>query len=409
MKKRSVMIAALCAALLLVGCGSKESSSSYDRSYEAADTAVAEADYYDGGSDFSSGYSDDYDYDYAAEDMEYEEADYDDSSAGSTTKEVTEENVEEYGTKIIRNASISLDVGSLEEFSDNLKKTVYDYGGYMESMDINAYDSDYSESRYGYYTARIPAAKLDDFLNIVKDEGTVTAKSESAEDVTLQYVDVEARIATYEAERDSLMELLDKATTLKDILTIRDKIAEVNYELDSLQRQLKSMQNKVSYSTVSISAKETRTIAGSKGEKSFFTKIGENFASEMEDGLEIAIDLIIFIITRLPLFAILALIVFAIVKVVTAIFGKSGKEKKAAKKQAVRQTGKQATASGQPAPASGQPVPAESQPVPAEGQPLPEETREQNEAPAPAQAGGHFTSNVPPVQGGGDGAGKEEQ
>ena len=375
MKKR-VFISILCLIFVLAGCGSSDAGRNDSGSYKA----VESAEVYDADSEFSSGYS--ADYDYAAEDMaDVEPEEYNGSSGASD--HLTEEQVEDYGSKIIRNASISLEVNSLEAFADNLKKTVSDYNGYIESMDINAYDSDYSESRFGYFTVRIPASRLDDFLSIVKDEGVVTAKSESAEDVTLQYVDIEARIATYEAERDSLMELLDKATSLKDILTIRDKIAEVNYELDSLNRQIKSMQNKVSYSTVSVDAKETRTIAGSKGEKSYWSKIGENFASELEDGLEIAIDLIIFIVTRIPLFLILALILFVIVKIIKAIFGKSGKEKKEKKTRQKKNNAPAAAAQPPVQPAVPEPAPAPAQAI---------------DTSAP-QAGGHYTSNVPPVPG----------
>ena len=408
MKKRLTVITAfLLIALVFAGCGKSEAA--YDRSYDTAEAAAAEADYSNQSSDFSSGYSDDYEYsDYAAEEAaEPEDYDYDESGSGSATKEAAPEQVEEYGTKIIRNASISLDVENLELFSENLKKTVYDYGGYIENMDINAFDSDYSESRYGYFTARIPAARLDDFLNIVKDEGTVTAKSESAEDVTLQYVDTEARIATYEAERDSLMELLDKATSLKDILTIRDKIAEVNYELDSLQRQLKSMQNKVSYSTVSIDARETRTIAQSRGEKTYFEKIGENFLSEMEDGLEIAIDLLIFLISRLPLFLILALVVFIIVKIIKAIIGKpskdkSGKRKKAETKipEAPAKPGAEQGQMPQNAPPAnmtpGNVPPANIPPADMPPASLPAPSGEPADSRNPVQPGGHFTSNMTP-------------
>lgn len=311
-------------ALLLTACGSSTAAGSYEK--------AAAQEYSDYGSDFSAGYAADaeaYDYDTYA-DTDYAEADYaeealDDTSSVSSGKEITEDEIEDHGSKIIRNASLDLEVDSLDQFATNLKKTVYDYDGYIESMDINAYDSEYSESRYGYFTARIPAERLDDFLNIVTDEGIVTAKTESAEDVTLQYVDIEARIKTYEAERDSLMQLLDTATNLKDILTLRDKIAEVNYELDSLNSQIKSMSNRVSYSTVSISAQETRTLAGGGGEKTFWSKIGDDFMYEMEDGLEMAINFLIFIITRLPIILLLALVVFIIVKIIQAIIRSSQK------------------------------------------------------------------------------------
>ena len=400
MKKR-LILAMICMSLSLCGCGSSDSAtkeSSYDR--QAADEA-----YYDGESGFSSGYNGDYAAeDYAAEDYAAEEAEAPVNEDNTSSGGITEEEIADYGSKIIRNASLSLDVKSLEAFTDDLKKTVKEYGGYVESMDVNSYDSEYSESRYGYYSVRIPAERLDDFLNIVKNEGTITAKSESTEDVTLQYVDTEARISSYEAERDSLMELLDKATSLKDILTIRDEIADVNYELDSLKRQLKSMQNRVSYSTVSINAKESRLVSISGGgEKSWFAKTWEHFIEELADGLDIAMELLIFLITRLPLFAILVLVVFVIVKTAKKIFGRPGREKK-------QKAGSRAGAkdSSQPQPIQGQPQSVQGQP----GQPQPEdrpagspgESRAQQGQPPEedlksrepeSQSTGHFTSNVP--------------
>lgn len=395
--KKKLILAMICMSLSLCGCGSSDSASkeaSYDRQ-------AAEEAYYDGESSFSSGY----DGDYAAEDYAAEEAEApvnaDNTSSGGITEEIAD-----YGSKIIRNASLSLDVKSLEAFTDDLKKTVKEYGGYVESMDVNSYDSEYSESRYGYYTVRIPAERLDDFLSIVKNEGTITAKSESTEDVTLQYVDTEARISSYEAERDSLMELLDKATSLKDILTIRDEIADVNYELDSLKRQLKSMQNRVSYSTVSINAKESRLVSISGGgEKSWFAKTWEHFLEELADGLDIAIELLIFLITRLPLFAILVLVVFAIVKTAKKIFGRPGREKKQKAGSKAGAKDNIQTMPGQPGqgqPGQGQPQP---QPQPEDrpaGSPeesygqqpqTPEESLKSREP--ETQSTGHFTSNVP--------------
>ena len=164
------------------------------------------------------------------------------------------------------------------------------------------------------------------FLSIVEGEGNITSKGESAEDVTMEYVDIEAHIATYEAERDSLMQLMDKAESIEDILKIREQLRDINYELDSLKRQLKSMQNKVSYSTVSIDAKETRSIMGSSKKKSFAARIAEKFVEEFADGWEIALDVLIFIVTRIPLFAILGGVVFVIVKIVKKVRGKGNKQ-----------------------------------------------------------------------------------
>ncbi|MCR5774058.1 MAG: DUF4349 domain-containing protein [Lachnospiraceae bacterium] len=412
--KKSLVIAVLGTALVFSGCGSlSENSAAYRSDEYAAEPAVAEEAYYEGSDEFSSGYSADYDTSSYAEDKAYDESeDYDETTddAGSTAEADAGTDVVEYGSKIIRNASVSLEVSSLEEFSDNLKRTVKDYGGYMESMDINSYDSEYSESRYGYFTARIPSEKLDDFLNIVNDEGIITSKSESAEDVTLKYVDTQAKIATYEAERDSLLELLKEATSLKDILTIREEIAKINYELESLQRQLKSMQNKVSYSTVQIDAEETRTVnLGGGGEKSLGQKLWEDFTEQLADGLEIAFHVAVFIITRLPLFAILGLFAYLVVWIIRKIIGSGKKsktpkmsrqEKKAAKEQAKMQ-GRPVTGQGQTAQA-GQSQAAAGQTT-ADGQTAAGGADIQMPAPPPitgkpagnGQQGGHYTSNTP--------------
>lgn len=317
MKKRVILTGILCMVLAFSGCGSSSSRS-----------AAAESAAYDGGSYKASN-----DFTTAEAAMDYDEAvAAEEAPASGAAEEVTEAEVAEYGSKIIRNADLSMDVTDLNEFAENLKKTVNDYNGYVERSDVNDYDSDYSEYRYGYFTVRIPAAKLDDFLSIVEGEGTITSKSETAEDVTSQYVDIEAHIDTYEAERDSLMQLMNKAEDVEDILKIREQLRDINYELDSLQRQLKAMQNKVSYSTVTVNAKETRSImGGTSKKKSFWGRIGEKFAEEFADGWEIALDVLIFIVTRIPLFAILGVFVFIVVKIIKKISGKEGKKEKKAK------------------------------------------------------------------------------
>lgn len=362
--KRNVLIAVLCAGIMLTGCGGSSSSASAD--YESAAA-------YDGGYAKTSNFAT-----ADAADWDYEEAAAEEAPAEGIADDITDADIVGQESKIIRNADVSMDVGDLNEFAVNLKKTVESYKGYMESSSINDYDSDYSEYRYGYFTVRVPAAKLDDFLNIVEEEGTITSKSESAEDVTLQYVDIEAHIDTYEAERDSLMELMGKAESVEDILTIREQLRDINYELDSLNRQMKSMENKVSYSTVNVEAKEARSIIGSTKKKSFASRIAEKFMDEFADGWEIALDVLIFIITRIPLFAILGVFVFIIVKIVKAIAAGSGKkEKKQRSKPAVApQTPQtQQTASG-----------TESQPAGTQ-----QAGAQQGNAPAK-----HITSNVTP-------------
>ena len=82
--------------------------------------------------------------------------------------------------------------------------------------------------------------------------GKVTNRSLSAEDVTAQSVDLEARVASFRAARDKLLELLNRATTVADAIAAQAELARVQAELDSLEAQLKSLQTSVALSQLSI-------------------------------------------------------------------------------------------------------------------------------------------------------------
>ncbi len=325
---RTALCVTLCAAfcaVMFTACGS---SSKSDSSYAREEPVYEDYDSY--GSDFSGAMAEEA---YDMEDAAYEDGG--NSGTSGLSDEVTGDDVSNTSGKIIRNASLSLLVDDLYAFADNLSSTVKKFGGYIESSDVHDFESEYSESRDGYFVVRIPSNKMDSFMSIVQEKGNVTSKNETAEDVTLQYVDIQAHISSYESERDSLEELMKKADKIEDIITIKEKLTEVNYELDSLNRQLRSMDNRISYSTVTINASEKRSL--SKPTPSFGSKFWENFVSEFQDGIEAALNIIVFIVTRIPVFAVLILIFYLAFRIILAlrdkIFGDSAKraERKKAK------------------------------------------------------------------------------
>ena len=74
---------------------------------------------------------------------------------------------------------------------NSLKTKTTELGGYVENSSISGNSYSYTTTRYASYTIRIPADKLNEFVDIVGELGNVTQENESVEDVTLQYVDVE--------------------------------------------------------------------------------------------------------------------------------------------------------------------------------------------------------------------------
>jgi len=101
-------------------------------------------------------------------------------------------------------------------------------------------------------TLRVPAKILKSTMSSLETIGTVTRRNISAEDVTEKYVDIDARLKNKIALRDRLKQLLDKATAVKDILSIETELNRVQSDIDSMTAQIKSLKGRADYATIDL-------------------------------------------------------------------------------------------------------------------------------------------------------------
>ena len=177
------------------------------------------------------------------------------------------------------------------------------------------------DSRSAWLTLRIPADKLDTFITTVSGLGNVTSKSESVDDITLQYVDTESHKQALETEQERLLTLMEQAENMDDIIKIETRLSEIRYELQRYESTLRTYDNQVSYSTVNISLYEVdRESAPEK----------QSFASELKSRLTDNLyhigqglrSFAIWFLASLPYIAILAAAAFVIIKIVRKIVWK---------------------------------------------------------------------------------------
>lgn len=231
------LAAAAMLALCLPACGAARSSTyAYDSS-----SSVALA----------------MDGDYSSNEMA-EAADAGTFSSDQLTSSMLDPSTAESSRKIVYNASLRMETTNYDATRTALMDAVSAADGYLEST--NQGGSADSGSRYTYYTARIPAANYRSFLTCAGEAGNVTSLNESAQDVTSEYVDVEARLKALNDQRDRLNALADKAETTADLLEIESQLSDVQYQLESYTGQMRLLENQVSYSTVDISLQEVRTL-----------------------------------------------------------------------------------------------------------------------------------------------------
>ena len=235
--------------------------------------------------------------------------------------------------KIIKTASLSYQTQAYDDFMDSMSRCVTSYGGYIESSEFYG-NSMYSSrsNRSAYLTVRIPAENYEKFMADAGNLGTLTRKSESQNDVTMSYVDVESHIKAFETERDSLMLLMEKSESLSDVIALQSRLTEVNYQLDSYKSQLRKYDNLISYCTVNIDVDEVVREVVAESDMTF----GERIASGLEESFvnigEGAVDFAVWFLTSLPYIIIAALFVIAVVLIIKLI-----KSRKRAKKLSAKQ------------------------------------------------------------------------
>ena len=239
-----VLTAGLLAAAL-TGCG----SGSADKASMAASESYMNSAY---SASADAGIYEEY-----SEDAVYEEAAME---SGDGSGQITEQAATD--RKLIKTVNISAETEQFDSLLVNVEKQVTALGGYIEEMsrynrnNSYYYDSDVTNLRCASMTIRIPREKLDTFLSEVDEQSNIISRSESVSDVTLQYVDLESHKKALLTEQNRLLELMEQAVTVEDIITIESRLSEVRYQIESMESQLRTYDNKIDYSTVYLSIDE---------------------------------------------------------------------------------------------------------------------------------------------------------
>jgi len=162
-----------------------------------------------------------------------------------------DESAASFEPDIIRTGYLSLSVDSPSETADQITDVVEAAGGRIASR------SDYTPVDYGqpssYLEARIPYDVLDATVETIQELGDVQEISLNSVDVSLQKVDLDARIGVLEAAIERLNELLAEAASTSDLIAVESALSERQAELDSLQSQRDYLSDQTLFATLSIS------------------------------------------------------------------------------------------------------------------------------------------------------------
>ena len=266
-------------------------------------------------------------YDGTAKDEGYVENNGADTNIG-TESGVTELNP---NGKIIRNVVLRGETKDFDTALETLKNRIAENGGYVEKSDVTGGESigsNRKSSRNAVYTIRIPAEKLDNFLEKTEDMLNIISSSESTTDVTLEYYDIEARMKTLEAKKAALEKMLEQAETLSDIRTLQDDLYQVIGEIESYRSRLNVIDSKVNYSTVELTITEVIEYTEVQVEEpSFGERISTTFVKSWTGFGEFCQDFAVFLVGAMPVLVVFALMGLGVFLLVYLIKRKNRKRR----------------------------------------------------------------------------------
>ena len=233
--------------------------------------------------------------------------------------------------KMIKTVNLTLQTKEFDRLKNNLEELIPSYGGYIQ--DSNFYDPQ-REGRFRSYTLtiRIPVDNLDSFISQVGLLGTLTNKSEKIEDVTLTYIDLTAYKEALEVEYDKVLELLEKAYDLDQVLILESKLSQLRYEINSYESKLRAYDNLVAYSTVHIDINEVQYEVVVKD--TIANRISSRFMQSLYDVRDFFVNLLVFVVGNLPVLLVLAIFLTIFIFLLKKIIVRK-KQRREDKKQAI--------------------------------------------------------------------------
>ena len=217
------------------------------------------------------------------------------SASDSVTQEVSADQ------KLIKRVNMDAETEDLEALLPLLLEEISALNGYVESQEIyngSSYSASY-RYRHAQLTIRVPAENLDNLVSQVRGASNVVSYNESVEDVTLTYVDMETRILVLETERDRLLELMEQAETMSDLLEIEARLTQVRGNLESINSQLKVLQNQVNYATIELYINQVKAYTEVE-EQTVWQRIGSGFKKNLQNMGEDLVDFFVWAITYSP-------------------------------------------------------------------------------------------------------------
>ncbi|HEX5415509.1 MAG TPA: DUF4349 domain-containing protein [Chloroflexota bacterium] len=174
-------------------------------------------------------------------------------SGSGTTSSATSGSAAAPERMVVRNGQIALQVKDVGGSVAAITQLAEANGGYVRSSQIDTVQRDDQDVPEGRVTIAVRADSYDAVMGRLRGMATkVDSESSTAQDVTDQYVDLDANLRNLQASEDQLLKLMDKAQTVNDILAVQQQLTTVRGQIQQLQAQKQLLDRQIALSTIQV-------------------------------------------------------------------------------------------------------------------------------------------------------------
>ncbi len=164
--------------------------------------------------------------------------------------------------KIIKTADVRIEVLNVSASMKEVEEIARRYDGLIQTSSL--YDQ--GQSHYtGTVTIRVPAEFFEKTLDEIIAIGKILSRSVQAEDVTEEYVDLDAQRTSLKNQLEQYNRLLSRAENVSEILNVQKEIERVQVQLDRIEGKMKYLDNRISLSTIAVSISEPVQVTTPQG------------------------------------------------------------------------------------------------------------------------------------------------
>ncbi|MEG0692098.1 MAG: DUF4349 domain-containing protein [Oscillospiraceae bacterium] len=218
---------------------------------------------------------------------------------------------EQLTRKVILRANFEVQTKDYDKTIDDLNSQIVRTKSYIQSSDTYG-DKNQGDARANLLI-RVPSSEYEQFKLDVQKLGNIISSSEGGEDVTGDYFDKDARIAVLKAQEKRVVELLEKAQTIEDILKIEAELTRIRAEIEQLTTVVKRYDDLISYATITVNIYQTSDYITK--DDSFFAKIATTMKNSLQFGLSLLQNMVYILVWLSPYLILLGMVAITVLSV----------------------------------------------------------------------------------------------